>query len=406
MEICPPMLLTFQGSPWGDLARQFGAVIRQFWPLAAIAFGVSLVATPLLRRIALAYGVVDRPDAFLKPHGKPIPYLGGLAIFLGWLAGIAAACIMTRIQVDTVLMLGIVAAGTIVVLVGLFDDLRVMPSTVKLGFNIIVALGLLALGLGDNVIQVFTHVMGVRFEESGRWLELLYSVPIVLFIVVGATNATNLIDGLDGLCSGVLAIIAAGFFVLAAHLRVFTHADIADERIILAAAMLGGALGFLPFNRTPAKIFMGDAGSMLLGLNAAILILLFADERMVRWMIGALMVFGLPVGDMLLTLVRRFRNGRPLMEGDRSHFYDQLRDRGLTVRQVVAISYVLTLAFVIAGTFVIFLRTRYAVLVYFMVVMLAVAAVWRFDMVSIERGPRRSAGSPGSDATPPQGDEL
>jgi UDP-GlcNAc:undecaprenyl-phosphate GlcNAc-1-phosphate transferase len=119
---------------------------------------------------------------------------------------------------------------------------------------------------------------------------------------------------------------------------------------------------------------------------------------MVRWVLGALMVFGLPLADMLLTLVRRWRNGRPLMQGDRSHFYDQLCDRGFSVRQVVAISYLLTLAFVLTGTSVIFLRTRYAILVYTIVAMVAVLAVWKFDMVSIERGHYR-AGS-GADSTP------
>jgi len=152
--------------------------------------------------------------------------------------------------------------------------------------------------------------------------------------------------------------------------------------------LLGAAAGFLPFNRNPAKIFLGDAGSMLLGLNAAVLILLFSKAHLIRWMIGSLMVFGLPLVDMCLTLARRWRNGRPLMEGDRSHFYDQLRDRGLSVRQVVAISYLLTLAFVLVGVSVIFLRTRYAILVYIVAVMVVIAAVWKFNMVSIERDRR------------------
>src|SRR5215813_7610847 len=96
------------------------------------------------------------------------------------------------------------------------------------------------------------------------------------------------------------------------------------------------------------------------------------------------MVFGIPVGDMLLTLARRWRNGRPLMKGDRSHFYDQLRDRGFTVRQVVAISYLLTLAFVVVGTSVIYIPTRHAVLVYFGAIFAAILAIWKFNMAGIE----------------------
>jgi UDP-GlcNAc:undecaprenyl-phosphate GlcNAc-1-phosphate transferase len=165
--------------------------------------------------------------------------------------------------------------------------------------------------------------------------------------------------------------------------------------------MLCAALGFLPLNRNPAKVFLGDAGSMLLGLNVAVLILLFAELHLVRWMVGSLMVFGLPLADMYLTLARRWRNVRPLMQGDRSHFYDQLRDRGWSVRQVVAISYLLTLAFVLAGCSVIFIRTRFAILVYGFVVTAVIAAVWKFDMVSIERD--RKTGQADSTAASGQG---
>ncbi|UCD28895.1 MAG: undecaprenyl/decaprenyl-phosphate alpha-N-acetylglucosaminyl 1-phosphate transferase, partial [Planctomycetota bacterium] len=209
-------------------------------------------------------------------------------------------------------------------LIGLFDDLRFMRSTLKLTCNIGVAVFLLFLGLGDDLIRVLPGVAAIDIGSESRWLEILYSAPLMVFIVVGACNATNLIDGLVGLCTGVLGIIAVGFFLLASHMRIYEDIEVANERIVLALAMLGAAVGFLPFNLNPAKIFLGDAGSMLLGLNAAVIILLFAEKNLVRWMLGALMVFGLPIADMLLTLARRWRNGRPLMEGDRSHFYDQL----------------------------------------------------------------------------------
>jgi len=373
----------------GTIVGRWGEIIQQFWPVALISLAVSLVATPACRYIALKKGIVDKPDDFLKPHAKPIPYLGGVAVFLGWLAGIFVAILSPQIQMDIGLMLGIAVAGLAIMLTGLFDDLCAMSPAVKLICNIAVALWLLALGLGEDLVQAIARYLIQEFDRE-RWIELVYSVPVMLFVVVGACNATNLIDGLDGLCTGVLGIISLGFFVLAMHLSGSTALSASNERIVLALAMLGAAGGFLPFNCNPAKIFLGDAGSMLLGLNAAILILLFAEAHMVRWMLGALMVFGLPLADMLLTLARRWRNGRPLMEGDRSHFYDQLCDRGFSVRQVVAISYLLTLAFVLTGTSVIFLRTRYAILVYTIVAMVVVGAVWKFDMVGIDREDRRA----------------
>ncbi len=380
------LLLAVAADSWRGIAGRF-------WLVAAVSFGMSLVATPICRRIALKKGIVDRPDDFLKPHEKPIPYLGGVAIFLGWLAGVLAALALSETNVDVALMAGIVLAGLAITLTGLFDDLRVMSPKVKLACNIGVALLLLRLGLGDDLINVVARVTRVEFGPGEKWLALAYSVPVTLLIVVGSCNAANLIDGLDGLCTGVLGIISIGFVILAGFLRIiYPDADVGDERIVLALAMLGAAAGFLPFNLNPAKIFMGDAGSMLLGLNAAMLILMFGEARMVRWMIGALMVFGLPIADMLLTLVRRWRNGRPLMIGDRSHYYDQLCDRGFTVRQVVAVSYLLSLAFVLVGVSVILLRTRYAILVYFVAVMAVVALVWKFDMAGIERGAFRRRG--------------
>ncbi len=385
------------GLTWAVL----GETLEKVWPVASVSLGVSLIATPLCRRIAIARNIVDRPDSFLKPHEHPIPYLGGVAVFAGWIAGIAVAVVYAELPVRPQAMGAVAVAGLAIMLVGLFDDLRVMRPAVKLFCNIAVALWLIYFGFGDRIIQVATHFIIGPTQHLERWLELLYSVPITLFIIVGACNATNLIDGLDGLCAGVLGIISLGFLILAVNLGEYSNLppDIANERIVLALAMLGGAFGFLPFNRNPAKIFLGDAGSMLLGLNAAILILLFAEAGLVRWVLGSLMVFGLPLADMLLTLARRWRNGRPLMEGDRSHFYDQLRDRGFSVRRVVTISYLLTFGFVLVGCSVIFIRTRLAVLVYTIVVMAVVAAVWKFKMVSLERDrPPGSPAAPGQDA--------
>lgn len=364
----------------------FGETIGRFWPVAVVAFGTTLVATPLCRWIALKWSIVDKPDSFLKPHQRPIPYLGGVAVFAGWACGILTSVVSDQIVVQNGFMGGIALAGAAIMLIGLFDDLHVMSPNVKLACNLVVAGWLLYLGLGTQLVHVVTNFMHVTFPPGQHWLELAYSVPVALLIIVGACNAANLIDGMDGLCAGVLSIISLGYFVLAAHLFKFNpELPGSNERVVVALAIFGGALGFLPYNSNPARIFLGDAGSMLLGLNAALLILMIGQTNLVRWMIGALMVFGLPCSDIALTLVRRWRNGKPLMQGDRSHFYDQLRDRGFTVRQVVAISYALTLFFVLLGISTLFLRTRYAILLYCVAMVLVWVAVSRFGLISIER---------------------
>lgn len=381
---------------------------RAYWPIPLCAFLVSLLATPLCRRFALKRGIVDHPDDFLKPHKAPIPYLGGVAILLGWAAGIGLAMILFRpaageediggspaIYPGT--MLGVLLAGLAVMVLGLSDDLRFLSPRAKLLGSIAVALLLALFGIGDDIICVLTDLVGISMQP---WLVWVYSVPITVFIVVGACNATNLIDGVDGLCSGVLAIISLGFLVVAGHMHLWSDWHPYDvHRVALALAMMGAALGFLPFNRSPAKIFMGDAGSMLLGLNAAVLLLLFVEQRQLRWVMGSIMVFGLPIADVTLTLVRRWRNGRPVMEGDRSHFYDQLLDRGMSVRKVVSISYALAAFYALVGCTTIWLRIRYSVPLYLLVFAGTAVAVSVGGMVRVERTRESTEDEPPSGST-------
>ena len=379
---------------------------RTYWPILAASFLVSVVATPICRRIALRWNLVDRPDEWLKPHKKPIAYLGGLAIFLGWAAGVLLSFHLfegvenvrsvagTVPTVNTIMMAGIFLAGLGVMVLGLLDDLCGVSPKVKLFATVAAGVLLMLVGLGDDSILMVLRSSGLPAEDIPPWLLVAYSVPLTIFITVGACNATNLIDGVDGLCSGVLGIIAAGFLVLSInhHLWSGWH-PWTVQQVTISLAMMGAALGFLPFNRNPARIFMGDAGSMLLGLNAAILILLFLEANVLRWLLASIMVFGLPLADMSLTLVRRWRNERPLMKGDRSHFYDQLLDRGWPVHRVVKISYALAAVYVVFGCLAIQLRTRYIVFLYGLVVLATVWLIAKFKMVRLEqpRQPDRAA---------------
>jgi UDP-GlcNAc:undecaprenyl-phosphate GlcNAc-1-phosphate transferase len=358
--------------------------LKELWPVALVSLAVALAATPVCRALARRYRVVDRPDDFLKPHKRPIPYLGGVAICAGWVAGILVALAL-GVQVRPGVLAGILIAGVAIMIVGLLDDLRAMTPKVKLVLNIAVGLFLLWVGIGRNSFHIFVRASVAAGDPTLEWLELMLSVPFTLFIIVGACNATNLIDGVDGLCSGVLGIISLGFFVVALHMAGASAGQpLSNERLVLSLAMLGAAAGFLPYNTNPASIFMGDAGSMLLGLNAAVLILLFGEPGFIKWMLSAVIVFGLPISDMALAMIRRWRNAQPLMLGDRSHFYDQLVDRGFTVRQVVAISYALTIAFAAIGCgAAVFLRTRHVILVFLGVVAAVVLAIAKFHMVEL-----------------------
>ncbi|MCA9243082.1 MAG: undecaprenyl/decaprenyl-phosphate alpha-N-acetylglucosaminyl 1-phosphate transferase, partial [Phycisphaerales bacterium] len=216
--------------------------------------------------------------------------------------------------------------------------------------------------------------------------------PVCVVIVLGACNSTNLIDGLDGLCAGVIAIVGLALMTLAAALS--TGAEGLQPRVALAAAVAGAALGFLPWNFRPAKIFMGDAGSMLLGYICGMLMLSFAGldgdsahGAGSKPLLAALMAFAVPVLDSALAIARRKLAGKPIFKGDRSHFYDQLVDRGLSVRQTVLVCYLLG---GIAGGLALAalaLSTTVTLLVYLAALAVALVAVIRARMLRVDPDP-------------------
>jgi UDP-GlcNAc:undecaprenyl-phosphate GlcNAc-1-phosphate transferase len=226
-------------------------------------------------------------------------------------------------------------------------------------------------------------------------------VVLTVLTVLAACNATNLIDGLDGLCGGVTGIIALGFLALAAYLATYGSSNIDSLRIALCLAMAGAVLGFLPYNVPPASIFMGDAGSMLLGFFVATMMVLFCQEGNGRWFLAALGVFALPILDTALAVVRRLRSGQSILAGDRSHLYDQLVDRGMSVRQVVVLFYLLALAASGIGVGLAMVRVRYALPVYVLLLTIIWVAFHKRGMI---RPPPRhaSAGPPvGGDGKEP-----
>ena len=284
----------------------------------------------------------------------------------------------------------LLAASIFIFLVGLLDDLCHLRARTKFLAQFLAAL--LVCGFG---VRISSFAIADWFSVQFGW----YAWPLTIVWIMGITNAINLIDGLDGLCTGVTAIISLGFFFLAAYLAVWQYSRTGDPaRLALAIAMFGAAMGFLPLNFNPAKIFMGDAGSTLLGYNCGMMIVLFAEHGIFRWFLGGLMVFALPIFDTALAVVRRWRSGRSIFAGDRSHFYDQLVDRGLSVKQVVAISYSLAAFYALVGCVSIWLRTRYMVPLYVLIGAATVYVVGTAGMLRAEPLPE------GADAPPAEGE--
>ena len=377
-------------------------VLRPLWHIGALAFGVSLITTPIVRAIAYKARIVDRPDDLLKPHTRPIAYMGGVAMCLGMLVGLGYyAATMPNLseswgEATRALSHGrfwillnnslwhlasIALATTAIMLIGLLDDIRnISPGTKVLG-QILASTVLILGGVGTRMANVFLNAAGI---QASNWIVIPASCILCIFVVVCACNATNLLDGLDGLCGGVTGIISLGFLALAVWLAMWNNFPGSDQvRVVLCLAVAGAVLGFLPYNIPPASIFMGDAGSMMLGFFVATMMALFCLEMNARWLLASGVIFALPILDTSLAVIRRLRSGKSVFAGDRSHLYDQLVDRGMSVRQVVGLFYLLSvLAAGVGVTLSIVMRARHAIIVYIVLLVIIWTIFYKLGMIT------------------------
>jgi UDP-GlcNAc:undecaprenyl-phosphate/decaprenyl-phosphate GlcNAc-1-phosphate transferase len=353
--------------------------VLQFWPVPVFSFVSALAATALCKRIALKFGIVDRPDDRVKTHKGSVAYLGGVGMLVGLTAGILAGIYYLQEPLPSTLiwLFGVLAGGAIACLVGLVDDVFDLKPYQKLLGQVAAAIILVAVGIRPSLSFLHAY-LGWNVPQN---VEMILGVPIVIVFVLGATNSLNLLDGLDGLCAGVTVIITVALLLLAVHLGTWASSSVGGDsvRVIVCLGLLGAVCGFLPFNRHPAKIFMGDAGSMLLGFFVAALMILFA-EKAVRWWMASVVVFGLPILDTSVALARRLLNRRPLFVSDRGHIYDQMIDRGIPLKRTVAICYGLAALYALIGIGLSLrtkLRARYALVVYLLVFVISGVIVWR-----------------------------
>jgi UDP-GlcNAc:undecaprenyl-phosphate GlcNAc-1-phosphate transferase len=361
----------------------------QFWPVVPVAFIVSVVATLLCEKTAPRLGIVDKPDELVKTHGKVTPYLGGVAIFIGLLAGMLASLPLLPERycgsVALRLIFGILAAGATATIIGCIDDAFDIRPWQKITGQVAAAIILVAAGVTPRMYS---------FDWPTR---VVVDTFFVVVFVLGATNSLNLLDGLDGLCAGVTAIMTIAMLALATLMgtQYADHTGIGAVRTILCLALLPSVLGFLIFNyprRGGARIFMGDAGSLLLGLNMAALMVLFAEK--VQFWLGAIVIFGLPILDTAVAFARRIINKRPLFVPDRGHIYDQMMDRGITLRKTVNLCYVLAAVYGLAGLAVSRMPTFWAIVACGIIAAVSALVVWRkgyLKMTGLRGTPLKSA---------------
>jgi len=296
-------------------------------------------------------------------------------------------------DVDWQALGALLLGGTVAFVTGLIDDIKDIDPRSKLLGQAAAGAILLLGGVRWAAYPNLEWLPALQLPEDSL-IVMIVCLIVHFLVVVGATNATNLLDGLDGLCSGVTVTIAIGFLLLATSLTAWANPEWFDRPvryehsalgIAVAFALAGAAIGFLPYNFPPARIFMGDAGSIFIGFVLAAMMIVFAGVfGVVKWFVGALFIFGLPIFDTGLALVRRVLNRRPIMMPDRSHLYNQMIDRlGLSVRATFGILLAGSIVFVVAGLLFLYVKIpgRYTALIYLAIGLVFLAVVWRLGFV-------------------------
>ncbi|MGE4277018.1 MAG: MraY family glycosyltransferase [Lawsonibacter sp.] len=286
---------------------------------------VALISTPVVRSLAFRVGAVDVPKDNRRMHNHPIPRMGGLAIFFGFLLSVLIFLPLSE------QLRGMLLGTVIIVILGIFDDIYALPAKPKFLVQIIAALVAV---LAGNRIFILSNIN--IFSSDPYWKLGWLSIPISVLWIVGITNAVNLIDGLDGLACGVSTISSMTLLVIA---LMVSEPDVA----ILMAALSGASIGFLPYNLNPAKIFMGDTGSTFLGFVLATVSIqgLFKFYTIISFAVPFLML-GLPIFDTCFAILRRVSKGQSPMSPDRGHIHHRLIDMGFSQKQAVAVLYVIS----------------------------------------------------------------
>ena len=301
-------------------------------------FGLGLLATlfltPMVARVARHFGALDRP-ANRKIHDRTVPLMGGIGIFFGIWLPLGFLCfydnlVAHQVQAAAGKLSLILAGGVAMLSLGVVDDIRGLNARWKFSVQFIVALALVAAGVGFNTISV-PYFQQIHLGALGPIISVLW--------LVGIANALNLIDGIDGLAAGVALLLSATLSFLA----------ILKGEVLLAVVMLslaGACLGFLRYNFSPAKVFLGDSGSLMLGMTLAV----SAALGSVKAQVGAsllvpVVLLGYPIADTFLAMARRYLRGKSMFSGDASHIHHRLLLKGLDHRQVCLLVYSVCLGF-------------------------------------------------------------
>ncbi|UCD74968.1 MAG: undecaprenyl/decaprenyl-phosphate alpha-N-acetylglucosaminyl 1-phosphate transferase [Phycisphaerales bacterium] len=343
-------------------------LLNSYAHIFAIAFVITLLVTPLIRRVAIAFDVIDHPDDPRKAHAYPVAYLGGLAVLVGLIVATGTSYVFVDpvANVYPSVPLPVVMGMIAITFTGLIDDVSGLFPHVKIAGQLVAAAALAIYEVGTHVAEgLLKGFMGppeqVIFTVADLPLlnqHVYYWVgtALIAVFVLGGCNAMNFVDGLDGLASGLTGIIAVGLLAISLLMAIDISAageipsdSLAGARLVLCLALLGAVLGFLPHNFNPASIFLGDAGSLLLGYMCATIILMLGDQGRTDLVFAGLIVFSVPIIDATLAIIRRRLAGIPLSSADDQHLHHQLKRALGGVKRAVLALYGISALFAVVG---------------------------------------------------------
>jgi UDP-GlcNAc:undecaprenyl-phosphate GlcNAc-1-phosphate transferase len=346
----------------------FGALefLNGYAGVFIVAFLVTLISTPFVRKLAIEMEIIDKPNEARKQHKYPIAYLGGFAVFLGVMAAIAYSYAIVDGPGGALgpMPLSIVIGIVAITFTGLADDVWGWDPRLKIAGQLVAAAALAVQDIGTRVAegvlapvfgepQTVLLTLGPMALQSG---DIFYwtGTAIIALFVLGGCNAMNLIDGLDGLCSGTAAIQATALLAIALIMAAGTpisdpFESLAGVRIVLCLALLGAVLGFLPWNFNPAVIFLGDCGSLLIGYLVVVSILMLGEQGDTHLVFAGLIIFALPIMDTSLAILRRKLAGVPMSTADANHIHHIVKRAVGGVKRAVFTLYAISFSFGILG---------------------------------------------------------
>lgn len=334
--------------------------MNSLYLFAIVSIVFSLALTPFVKKIAVKLKIIDIPEGNRRIHNKPIPLLGGVAIYFSFVV-----TLLLKQGSLTGDEMGVILGATVIVIGGLLDDKFDIKPRYKLVFQLAATLILMIYGVRISVVtNPFSSLY--EFVDVG-----IMFIPLTIIWVVGITNALNLIDGLDGLAAGIGLISALTILIIALL-------NSKNEAAILAVILCGAILGFLPYNFNPASIFMGDTGAQLLGFLLAAISIEGAIKSAAAFSIAVpILALGIPIYDTLFAMIRRKINGKPIMQADRGHLHHRLLDMGFSQKQAVVTMYIIS---AVLGSFSIIameinVQSSYFLLAIVMVILVLIA--WR-----------------------------